>query len=1107
MLHHPRVSPKPAPRARTQQPLQLRLQLHTDIGVHGAAGLLLPLRGRAAGLLALVAIEPGISRQRAAALLWPDADTPRNNLRQQLLRFKQALGRALIEGEDALKLAPGVQLATAPPGAELLADETAGDDAFGHWLALQREREQQSRRAPLLQGLAEAEAAGDLEAALQHALALQQLAPDEEAAQATLMRLHYLRGEPAAGLAVFRRLQGLLLAQYGTQPAAATQQLADALARSGAVAPQPMPPATPLPVALKRPPVLAGRRAEQQAVQQAWAAGQAVLLEGEAGLGKSRLLAEFTAPQPGLLAAAGRPGDRGAPYATLTRLLRPLLNPGIGTLPAEAQRALAHIAPATTAQDPALRPGELQAAVADLLRAGAVHTLALDDLHFADDATLDLLAGLAAADTPVQHWLFAQRTAEASAAAQALRDALLELQRLAIVVLAPLDAAAATELVDALALPGVHGPAIALALVRHTGGNPLFLLETIKQGLLDGSLARGELPRPASVGALIERRLQRLSEPALALARVAAIAGVDFSIELAEATIGVRAVQLASAWDELQSAQVLRDESFAHDLVADAVLRGVPAVVGRRVHGQCATWLQAHGGEPLRLAWHWHHGGQPVLAALAFEQSAARAASAMRRWEEAELYQHAATAWAQAGRQPEQFEALASRVDALTRVDFGPVALQEAQGLHAQAQTDTQRLRAARSEIDLLANRGQAPLVIERGLQALELARRLNLPDEQLALSGPVAGCLTQLGRADEANTLLMALRPWIEAHAQPLQKQVWLGYLATALVDLGRLTESIQLREQQLAIAEQQGVAAIAVLAHNHIGVGHGAMGRPALAVQASRRAVRLCEDMPGDATRTALARATLARHLLDDAQFGEAIAILQEVQPYFESAGSRYWAEATALTLAAAWLRIGQPARVCLPQRDDEDLPRRLRAQRRVLQLELAQLGAPAPQPALADAARAVMNGDLGPALLTRVAALRADSDEAAYTEGLALAERLRRQERSGAEAAALVWHLRAATRLGHHDAACAAAHRVSQLLARDIAPEAMYRGEAYLHCWQTWAAAGQEAEAHAALQAGVAWVQQRALPHVPPAFVDAFLHRQPVNRSLLLAWRRTA
>ena len=75
--------------------------------------------------------------------------------------------------------------------------------------------------------------------------------------------------------------------------------------------------------------------------------------------------------------------------------------------------------------------------------------------------------------------------------------------------------------------------------------------------------------------------------------------------------MGRRAVELANAWDELQQAQVLRDEAFAHDLVADAVLRGLPTAVARRVHAQCAGWLQAHQGEPARVARHWRGAGRP----------------------------------------------------------------------------------------------------------------------------------------------------------------------------------------------------------------------------------------------------------------------------------------------------------------------------------------------------------------------------------------------------------------------------------------------------------------------------------------------------------------
>jgi len=85
------------------------------LSLHGPAhvqcgSLTMPLRGRAAALVALAASEPGISRERTAAWLWPDAPHARQNLRQQLLRFRQTLGTALVTGDDRLQLAPGVQL-------------------------------------------------------------------------------------------------------------------------------------------------------------------------------------------------------------------------------------------------------------------------------------------------------------------------------------------------------------------------------------------------------------------------------------------------------------------------------------------------------------------------------------------------------------------------------------------------------------------------------------------------------------------------------------------------------------------------------------------------------------------------------------------------------------------------------------------------------------------------------------------------------------------------------------------------------------------------------------------------------------------------------------
>src|SRR6185369_15051007 len=111
-------------------------------------------------------------------------------------------------------------------------------------------------------------------------------------------------------------------------------------------------------------------------------------------------------------------------------------------------------------------------------------------------------------------------------------------------------------------------------------------------------------PRPRSVGQLIDAALAALSPQALLLARIAAIAGVDFSVPLAEAALGQNALQLADAWAELEARQVLRGAAFAHDLMHEGVLAGIPEVLARHAHGIVAAWLEAHQGEPARIAAH-----------------------------------------------------------------------------------------------------------------------------------------------------------------------------------------------------------------------------------------------------------------------------------------------------------------------------------------------------------------------------------------------------------------------------------------------------------------------------------------------------------------------
>lgn len=86
-------------------------------------------------------------------------------------------------------------------------------------------------------------------------------------------------------------------------------------------------------------------------------------------------------------------------------------------------------------------------------------------------------------------------------------------------------------------------------LHQRSGGNPLFALETLKLAWSDGTITLPDgLPRPQSLAQLIGQQLARLSSPALQLARVAAVAGVDFSIPLAQTLLQRNALDLADAW-------------------------------------------------------------------------------------------------------------------------------------------------------------------------------------------------------------------------------------------------------------------------------------------------------------------------------------------------------------------------------------------------------------------------------------------------------------------------------------------------------------------------------------------------------------------------------
>jgi DNA-binding SARP family transcriptional activator len=1002
-----------------------------------AGGPAQALQGRLAALLALVALEPGIARDRAAALLWPDSDRGRQNLRQLLLRLRALTPLSpLVDGDAHLALSEGVVLAAAETGAELLAGESAepgdGEASFAAWLHGQRASERSASVARLRSALAAAEAAGALDEALAHAQAWAALEPLDEAAPQALMRLHYLRGEAAAGLRVYEGWRERLDAELGVEPAAATREQAALLRRARAGVPGAVArPQAPLQATLlQRPPRLVGRTALLEAVHAAWAAGQVPWIEGEAGMGKSRLLAELAPPGPGVWLLGGRPGDRGVPYATLARSLAARGAPALAEAPADAARLL-----------PAVQRQRRLVTLRDWIADSAIDTLVVDDLQFADDATLDLLAALATAQPPGPRWLLALRPAEAHAGARALRMAWAEAGRLVVLALPALDESATGELLDDLALAELDTALLAPALRRHTGGNPLFLLESIKQGLADGSLTRGVLPHPGSVKSLIALRLEALSEPALMLARVAAVAGLDFGIELAETVTGQRAAALAGAWAELQRAQVLHDEAFAHDLVAEVCRAGVPTVVARRLHAQCAEWLGAHGGEPARLALHLERAGRPADAAEAWLAAEVRAAAAGRARERGEHLLAAARCLDAAGSAAQRdraFELRLQRAATISYAEGGGDMVADVQALHDQATSERQRVQAACVLTAVLSHHGQLERAVEVGLAALQAARRIGAHAEQMRLASPLQHGLTQLGRAAELADVLLPMRPWVEAHGTPEQQADVLAALGAWLSHQDRVREGIAAREQALAVARRHGLPAKEGDVLSSLSVGYSMLDRPDNALELSRQAVAHSEVEQVGASRNAVFRYTLSRHLLDVGRYGEALAQLEAIRPLLHDGKVTFWSEAADVLLARLWIEIAQPARaVPLLRERAHDTHPMLRGHWLLRCMELGAMpGFPEPAALRAEAASMYSPAFTG-WIPVQVALLNHREPEEVLAEAPALLARAAAMERFGLELSGCASLAAAAVSVGEPERGRAAWQRGQALLAEGIWP----------------------------------------------------------------------
>jgi len=328
------------------------------------------------------------------------------------------------------------------------------------------------------------------------------------------------------------------------------------------------------------------------------------------------------------------------PYGPLIDVLRAdVMRPSIAALDPGLRRELGRVLPEATSDEPAVEsPGRetqrrrLFEAIGRVLVGGRrVLVLVIDDLHWCDPDTLELLEFVirSASSSPNPLLVVATIRQEELISQPTLRPAVSRLcaasEAAAELSLGRLDAVDAAELVTKVTGERVTGSAFE-RLIASAEGNPLFLVEMARSGLLRGSSPTTELHLPPKVQAVIDTRLDQLSETARDLASVTAVVGRSFTVDLI-GNLVTDGRDAMTALDELWRRGIIRERGperydFSHDRIRDVAYHRLGPAHRRTLHAAVAVALEHGGGaEPGQIADHLERAGQ-IEAAIATYQRA-----------------------------------------------------------------------------------------------------------------------------------------------------------------------------------------------------------------------------------------------------------------------------------------------------------------------------------------------------------------------------------------------------------------------------------------------------------------------------------------------------
>ncbi|MGI8428209.1 MAG: AAA family ATPase [Solirubrobacteraceae bacterium] len=671
-------------------PVQITL-LGVPSVTRGGGPVLLDTR-KALALIAYLALDDRpCSREALCDLLWPgsDASRARGALRRTLSTVRGVVGQDNVQtAGDGVSLLRGPGLEIDVDRFRTLAVDGASPDRlnaavtlfrgrlldgfvlrdsieFDDWHRAQADaldRELGTALGRLVTGLT---ARGEYEPALHHAR--RWLAHDalHEAAHRALIRLHALTGDRAAALEQYRECVRTLSRELGVAPLKETAGLYEQINDGRLIQPaRRSPPSAGLPASAPPELPLVGRDGELTALAEAhgasWPDGRLAVIEGEAGIGKTRLFEELArgASSDGAIVFAARCHDdeSGLPYGPIVDLLRCALQRSDRSWVQEIapQRLadaalllpeLAMLRPGTPTNLPLDGPGaraRLLEAIAAVLGAacrGSVPGIVfLDDVHAADEATIDAISWLGRRLAGRRLLLVVSWRSEGVQPGHRLRRLAVGVARegrVSIVSPPRLTREDVTTLVRGVCA-GAPEPEFEQRVFLESEGLPLFVAQYLAARAGEEVEATPDA-LPADVHSFLTARLSGLSAVARQVLGAAAAIGRSFELATVREASGRGEEELVRALEELLWQDIVREVAgrelsydFSHEKLRSLVYAETSLARRRLLHRRIAAALSGGAAADARaalVAKHLRLGGEDAAAAVQYRIAAEHAAA------------------------------------------------------------------------------------------------------------------------------------------------------------------------------------------------------------------------------------------------------------------------------------------------------------------------------------------------------------------------------------------------------------------------------------------------------------------------------------------------